>query len=299
MISICIPVYNTDVNELIKNLVAEIEDHLLTCEIIVIDDGSFQSYKDINKTLSSLPFVSYSELPHNYGRIDIRKRLAACAKYEWILFIDADSEIINKKFISNYVSCCKNENDVVIGGRVYKQEPPLNCNLKLHWKYGRERERSDKRRFIFMTNNFLIRKTIFQQLKFPGELNGYGHEDTWMGIQLKLKDINITFIKNPILHIGLESAERFIEKSRNALKNLIVLEDFIDKEALNHHVKILRYYNILKKFGFAKVFVFIESVFHRNVFENLSSCKASLFFFDFYRLVLFIKLKTEHSSIQK
>ena len=296
MISICIPVYNTDVNELVNSLIKEINHSSLKCEIILIDDGSDKKYLDANRLLKDSKLVNYSELQHNVGRAEIRKILGAIAQYEWFLFIDADSKIISEKFILNYLSSIATTIDVIVGGRVYNQEAPSNCSLRLHWKYGRKREKYDNSRFVFMTNNFLIRKVTFQQIHFPAELQGYGHEDTWMGMKLKDQHAKITFIDNPVLHDGLETANIFLDKTKNAIKNLIQLEKMENKETIVSHVKILRLFYICNKFALIRIFVFIEALFHQTIFKNLNSCNPSLFLFDFYRLALLANLKRNNLS---
>jgi glycosyltransferase involved in cell wall biosynthesis len=47
-ISVCIPVYNFDVRELVFSLSKEIENHKLNAEIILIDDASSKDFITIN-----------------------------------------------------------------------------------------------------------------------------------------------------------------------------------------------------------------------------------------------------------
>lgn len=291
MISICIPVLNTNVNGLVKSLVNEIEQRSITCEIIVLDDGSDKRWQEINEEITKLAFVNYHQLPVNKGRIEARRKLAALSRYEWLLFIDADSKIIKDNFLTTYLNYCITSHDVIVGGRIYNNKPPQHCNQILHWKYGCKREKFSMGRFNFMTNNFCIRKSIFTKIEFPNALKGYGHEDTWMGIQLKQNTVRTVQIKNPALHEGVEKAEIFIGKSKNALLNLWLLQQQVPAHTLQQHVKLFKYYTLQKKLGLSSFIQWIESKFHFQIEKNLSSCQPSLILFDFYRLAYFIYLE--------
>ncbi len=45
-------------------------------------------------------------------------------------------------------------------------------------------------------------------------MKGYGHEDTFIGIELERKNIHTRHINNPVLHNRLETANAFIKKIR-------------------------------------------------------------------------------------
>jgi hypothetical protein len=75
-----------------------------------------------------------------------------------------------------------------------------------------------------MSNNFLIRKEIFDRLDDSVELLSYGHEDTWWGIQFEEAGIVCSYINNPVLHLSVEKSEIFMAKSEKALSNLLLLE---------------------------------------------------------------------------
>ena len=53
-ISVCIPVYNFDVRELVFSLSKEIENHKLNAEIILIDDASSKDFITINEPLKDV-----------------------------------------------------------------------------------------------------------------------------------------------------------------------------------------------------------------------------------------------------
>ena len=290
MISICIPVYNTNVEELVQQLAKQVKEADIKIEIILLDDGSDSDFKQQNKKLVAGNSVSYFEFPINKGRIEARNALANLAKYEWLLFIDADSKIIRSDFLISYIKRCTIETDVLVGGRVYTSIPPQQCTKMLHWKYGSCRERSTKERFVFMTNNFCVRKTLFKNIQFPIAMKGYGHEDTWLGIQLRKMNARIVFFQNPVLHDGLEDAKMFIEKSKNALINLKALQSLVDEADLKQHVRLYKFYLVIRKLKITSLFLFVTRDINGYFFKNLNSCKASLKLFDIYRLHFFFSI---------
>ena len=294
MISILIPVFNKDINGLVHSLSNQLASSEINGEIIVIDDASDVYFRNLNHKISDLPFVTYLKLPQNIGRNRIRRQLAEKAKLDWLLFLDGDSKIITKEFISLYQQTILNNVDVIIGGRQYIASAPSECRFRLHWKYGTIREagyyRGKHNYAGFISNNFLIRKEIFTRLTFIEELNDYGHEDTWIGIQLEKLKAKISFLNNPVLHDGLEDVEDFMEKSRSAVKNLKLLSTIVTDDVLKKHVKLFRYYMLIRKLGLSAFFAGLYSWIQPYANRNIHSCKPSLFLFDLYRLNMLIAI---------
>ncbi len=293
MISILIPVYNQDVNNLVARLSAGLSHLRKGGEIIVMEDGSDSTFRVINETIMALPFVRYIPLEKNHGRARIRQLLAEAATGEWLIFLDGDSEIPSHNFLANYYQAAATNAGVMVGGRIYTANPPQDCNVALHWKYGTTRESRQPGKThqpAFMTNNFMIQANYFRQLSFETGGEGYGHEDTWIGIQLEQKNIPVSYIDNPVLHGGLETNTVFIAKSENALVNLHKLSSVVSGELLARHVKLYRVYRNLAKWHAHWIpmgaYKFMKGYIHRN----LHSCNPSLKLFDLYRLQYFIGL---------
>ncbi|WP_315824167.1 hypothetical protein [Paraflavitalea speifideaquila] len=141
-----------------------------------------------------------------------------------------------------------------------------------------------------MTNNFIIEARYFKQLSFETGGEGYGHEDTWIGIQLERARIPIAYIDNPVLHAGLEINSAFIAKSENALKNLCGLSNLLPAAELARHVKLFRIYRSLKSWKGEWIPLLLYHLFKGPVRRNLLSCNPSLTYFDLYRLQYFIRL---------
>ena len=171
MLSILIPSYNFEISKLIADLNKQATELQIKFEIVVIDDASNSYFRSKNSNIRKHDSVKYFELSENIGRSKIRNKLAEMANYQNLLFMDCDSQVVDNKYISNYLPYCNKEN-LVCGGRTYTENPPVEKSLYLRWLYGVKREcsnaeiRNQYPNKSFMTNNFLISKKIFSELKF-------------------------------------------------------------------------------------------------------------------------------------
>ena len=291
-LSILIPVYNFDVSSLVNELSAQLTATGMEGEIILLDDGSDPTFNTSNQLLQNESFVTFQRNLKNEGRMASRLLLSQLAHYDYFLFLDCDSEIIKKDFLITYFEMIELGIDLASGGRIYSDSPPTDCEYMLHWKYGTLRESRKPGELLspgFMSNNFLVKKDIFFQLDNFLELPGYGHEDSFWGIQFEQAGVKCNNINNPVIHASLEKTDNFLAKSENALGNLLFLEKNIGKTYLSNHIKIFRWYCRIKKTGFAGIYLFFEKLFHQYFLKNLRSCKPNLNYFDFYRLAQLIR----------
>ena len=287
MLSILIPIYNFDIRKFIKELHIQAVNEKIEFEIILADDASDINFRELNKETETLRFVKYIQLNDNIGRSAIRNYLAEQAQFNYLLFADCDSEISNKNYIKNYIQDCK-EDVVICGGRTYKKNKPF-CNLEyLRWYYGTKREvknASDRNQFpnrSFMTNNYVISKSIHNSVKFDEKISEYGHEDTLFGIELKRKGISIKHINNPLIHIGLEENKHFISKTRKGIDNLNYLISNYEYPELFEDIKLLKVYKRTQGISFIIKLYFL---FFQKITEiNLCGSMPSLKLFDLYKL---------------
>jgi glycosyltransferase involved in cell wall biosynthesis len=293
MLSICIPVYNFNVRGLVYDLHRQAVYCDIPFEIIVMDDASESTYV---KELVFLPHVRVIELNENIGRSKIRNALVKEAQYPYLIFMDCDSETITSSYIARYLPFCK-PNTVVYGGRRYKRQKPFTSTFSLHWKYGTKREslpaseRQKHPNFSFCTNNFLIDKAIFNTIAFNEDLEGYGHEDTFFGLELLGHHIPILHIDNPLLHLGLEEADVFLEKTENGIANLHKVELLLKEKYPDYvgHSKLMRSKMLLKKLHLLSLSRFMLKIFKPLLRRNLLSGSPSLFAFDLYKLECLLK----------
>ncbi|MCB0477133.1 MAG: glycosyltransferase family 2 protein [Crocinitomicaceae bacterium] len=284
-ISILIPIFNFDVRELVEELYSQcsLAHDLKDFEILLFDDGSSDKFK--NEDLAN-DKILYKEFSENQGRSRIRNLLAEAAHFEALLYLDCDSRIDKQDFIKAYVQNFQ-EGSVVYGGRTYDQNPPEAAYF-LRWKYGVEREiipadiRIQNPYQSFMTNNFLIDRKVFLEIKLDENLVGYGHEDTLLGMELKKREIPIIHIDNPAVHIGLETKEEFLSKTKEGIKNLLVLQK--EGKLSCKEVKLLRYHKIFSKFPIKGLFKAYYKRKEKSIEQDLKSDQVSIRNFDLWKL---------------
>lgn len=229
MLSILIPIYNFNVVKLVGRLKKQCTKLDIVFEILCFDDQSDQKYKTANSELSDYFNVNYTELSKNLGRAKIRNWLIKSASFEYLLFLDCDSKVIDSQFIKKYIDN-KNKAKVVSGGRVYSKKPPRAYSKKLHWLYGVKKEsknaafRTKNPINYFHSNNFLAHQDVFKKIRFNEEIVGYGYEDLLLAKHFEQSGFSIAHIDNPIEHLGLEKAKVFLEKSEKSIDNLLRLK---------------------------------------------------------------------------
>jgi len=289
MISICIPVYNFDINPLIKSLSTQIQHNNLLAEIIIIDDCSNENYQSINNDIATKE--NYIKLGENVGRSKIRNLFLKYARFDYLLFLDCDSLIINENFISNYIDILAQENHkVVCGGRVY---PKCNQgrNKMLRWKYGIKKEsqpaiiREQMPNKSFMTNNFLIHRSVFKIIKFDERIASYGHEDTLFGYLLKKAGIPIKHIENAILNGDLETNRDYLLKTQEGIKNLVKIVQFVNYDS--DFIKDVSLLNFYRKVESTKLLKFVNIAYKLSrslIIWLLLKGIVSIKLFDFYKL---------------
>ena len=257
MISVCIPVFNVDVRKLTKSLISQAVN--IPVEIILIDDKSQQEIRQLNRNLKDTG-IQYHELEENIGRASIRNRFREYANHEHLLFLDCDSVIISDTFLSDYVETIREfPGSVVCGGRIYGTTPALR-NRRLHWKYGTIKEsrpaglrKIDPNR-SFMSSNFLLPLTVLREISFDERLSDYGHEDSLFGYELSKAGKMIIHIDNPVEHGELETNREFIEKTREAVQNLVKITRMPDVDpAFADTISLLRAARKFEDRGFAGI----------------------------------------------
>lgn len=298
MLSINIPVYNIGVGDLVSELLQQGRALTVSFEIRVYDDGSTAETREQNRKLKADPEVIYTELPENMGRAAIRNRMGEDSKFQFLLFIDADSAVIDGNYLQKYIDAA-NPDMVVCGGTAYQSHKPAEPEKLLRWTYGVNREaisaaqRTSSKGFIITSNNFLIEKKVFREIPFRKTLKTYGHEDTLLGFDLQRHGVLIRHINNPVLHTGLENASGFLLKTRSALENLEkIAADLLDDDRLFiNQVAFLRRYGKISRFIPAGLLRFIFSNGRKFFERNLSGKHPSLFLFDLYKLTYFAHIK--------
>jgi len=287
MISILIPIHNFEVVSFVQSLSSQLVASGEHGEIICLDDASEEAYREKNTLLKSIQRVRYDYSEINLGRSGVRNRLVEMALYEHLIFLDCDGRVVQSDYLEKYRS--ERDRDVVYGGRTYSETPPTDPELYFHWYCGKHKEEVKAQHRLlqpykaFMTNNFMIKKSIYLKVGMDEALSGYGHEDTLFAAELRRARVSIHHIDNPIEHIGLETADVFLQKSANAIKNLALL---IRREQVSDRIPLVKYHKLLQQLSLQRLFEVMVLGMESLIFKQLKSSKPSLRLFDLWKLAL-------------
>ena len=298
MLSILIPVFNYDVRKLVGNLHSQLIGLDMDFEIRVYDDCSTkETLRNSNDPIAEYPNVVFKKLEKNLGFCSIRNLLAEEARYDLLLFLDSDVEVIDGKFIDKYLRVA-DDRTVFSGGMQYIDEAPEG-NLFLKWKHGKEREeattaqRNKNPHRTLWAGNFLTPKAIYLAARFDDGSMKYGYNDTMFGYKLLVQKVPVVHIDNPLLHRGLMPAQKFLNRSMEAVDNLLFFEkqDYIEP-SFYRFIKVFRYYRLLKKLGLTGLYLSYYQK-RKEVWENnLLSSSPILRNLDKLKLGRLVELKS-------
>jgi glycosyltransferase involved in cell wall biosynthesis len=301
MVSVLIPVYNQEVKALVFELRRQCSGLNVPFEVICLDDGSKEEFKTVNRALTGEANIIYEELTVNLGRSGIRNELVKRAQFPWLWFLDCDADAtVNPDLAKNFWAK-KGENTLISGGRIYQKEKPSDRSLYLHWLWGSERELLDPglrmKNLVtsFLSNNFLLHKSILEKVGFDETMTGYGYEDTLFAAELVKAGYKIQHIKNPVMHIGLEPADVFLKKIEESLLNLLRLKEICKLKGLPFPVnsKLYQAYNLLNnsllRFLLTPYLIKNTGSWRKELLNDSPSLRT----FDLYRLAFLLQRKAK------
>jgi len=292
MLSILIPTYNYDVTLLVNSLLEQTKELKLVYEIIVLDDGSPNDLNEMIITLSNLENVKFIQANKNSGLASARNALGKASKYDWLLFLDADVIPKSSFFIKKYLKHISSENQIIYGGLAYQKNETKNS---LRYKFGVKREaisaknRVKHSKYHFHCSNTLIQKKLFLEVEFDSDITCYGHEDTLFQYNISQKKINILHIDNFVYHLGIDSNDIFLKKTKESLSTLLKLEN--EKKLPSNYTSVQKAYIFLRKINLDQLFFKSTNIFISSILKNLKSNTPSLLLFDIFKLNYFCSLK--------
>jgi glycosyltransferase involved in cell wall biosynthesis len=287
MLSVLIPVYNYNITQLVNELHKQLIASNIDFEIICLDDKSNQDIIDSNLSLSVLSNTAYKLSDKNNGIAVNRQILVDTAIYDWIILIDADMELIDDNFISNYLQAINNGYEVIFGGISYKDTQP-NSNNILRWKYGKQCEeldadiRNNHPYKVTSAANLCIKKDIYKQFGLGDIGNSYGM-DIFFGPQLKLHKVSVTHINNSVYHLGLESSSKYLGKVEFAVSTLLKLH--YNNKVKEHENDLLKTFLLMKKTGFNYVCSGLYKVFNSSIKTQLLSRNPKIKLLQLYKIL--------------
>jgi hypothetical protein len=140
-----------------------------------------------------------------------------------------------------------------------------------------------KARFISFC--FVIKKKVFDDVKFDESFTDYGYEDVLFGMQIKQKGYKIFFIDNPLQNEDIESNPVFVEKTEEALRTLKKHEALF-----GDNVRLLRTVHRLKKTGTSGIVNLFGKMLRGSIRKNLCGKSPSVGLFNWYKLFYYLSL---------
>ncbi|MGV6829962.1 MAG: glycosyltransferase family 2 protein [bacterium] len=293
MLSILIPTYNYNAFPLAQILEKQALESNIEYEIICLDDAS-NGHLEENLKINGLKNGRFDTNTENLGSILNRKKLAEEAKFDWVLFVDADTSPKSPNYLSNYIKFIDGDKQFVFGGFTYRniKHNPTNS---LRYYFGKQREevpskkRNERAYKITISANFLCEKTKFLNLIKKVSFNNYGL-DYLFGALLKENDVKVYHIDNEVLHNGLDQNEAYLTKINKSLETLkkLLFNNLVPK----NDISLLKVYNSLKKVGLIPLVIFSFKI-CQNQLKNhlLFSKKPSMLLLSFYKLGYFSTIK--------
>ncbi|MFD2552456.1 glycosyltransferase family 2 protein [Bizionia sediminis] len=294
MLSILIPTYNYNVYPLVLTLVTQAQKSAITFEIICIDDGSNGSEIASNEAINTIENCSFIARTTNTGRTKTRQELAEKATYQWLLFLDADVMPKQANFLENYIALLQENQPVIFGGIAYhkNQFRPENA---LRFKFGSKREvvpaaiRQQSEYRVTCSANFVIKKNLFLKTNQYNLAHRYGM-DYVFGNTLKAHNIAVKHTNNEVYHLGIDANKDFLEKTKQSLQTLNILNPDDDQQT---PIRLLKYYLFLKQLYLHTLFGKIMLLMEPTITKYLTKNKApNLFVFDLYRLGYFCRIRS-------
>ncbi len=291
MISILIPCYNFNAYPLALKLEKQALLLDVNFEIICSDDGSFSLKNEENQKINLLTNSKFIELKKNIGRIQNRIFLAEKAQYEWLIFLDVDSEPKKNDYLKKYISKIGNS-DFVFGGNEFKYNENKKFSLKN--KFAKEREakisivRKKKPYKYIISTNFMAKKSSFLSCYSKIKYKSYGN-DYIIGSILQNDNISICHIDNFTVVSINDDNEQFILKSKDALKNLH--KNYFEGNLRKNSISILRAFSLLDKLKMCKVFLKITNPLEKFIFKRINAKNPNMILFDIFRLRYLCSIK--------
>ncbi len=290
MISVLIPVYREQIDQLVNDLYNQLQWSGQPFEILIGDDSCLVAPDQSTRPVEERNEVKVFYHKDQMGRCKNRNFLAAQAQHPNLLFLDGDAQIIETDFISKYLKATDGKS-VLCGGTSYQNKPPDRVEQRLRWKYGMLREvrtadeRSQQAYGQFSSFNFLIPSEIFDRVKFNEDFALYGHEDTFFGFQLEQMGIQIVHLDNPAQHNGLDDAGVFLDKIQQSILSLnhfysnhLLPDEFLGK------IRLIKTFKTIRLLRLRFLILLLFSLFKPRIQAQLNGSQPRVRLLDFYKL---------------
>lgn len=224
-LSLLVPFRGDDPSNLVSALTAEAASRPETIEIVLLEDGrSDETISSFSTHIETLAIPArLIQLATNEGRAHARNRLAAAARGEWLLFIDAGMRLADG-FLARWldaITCWSF--DAAFGG--YAPGGTSSSEVELHARIiSREESLPTSRRAALgpiatCAGNLMVRREVMECVPFDPGFTGWGWEDVDWGCAVA-KRFKFVHVDNPTLRLATDTAETLLRKHREAAVNV-------------------------------------------------------------------------------
>ncbi|RLG21351.1 glycosyl transferase [Candidatus Micrarchaeota archaeon] len=224
--SIVIPTYNSlkTLRRTVDSIVKQDYPKNLY-EIIIVDDGSndgtAEYLKEISRKYKNIRFFTQK----NSGPAKARNRGVRAAKYEYIVFTDADC-LVPKNWLSTYEKEIKRHPEIpIVGGFLEASEEKIKENNHALFEYFKNRViyGQGEKEYIggfetpgCVTNNVVYKKDVFIKLGgFNENFPVAAGEDADLKLRAAEAGYKMHFIPMKVTHLQEYGFKRFIKQSKD------------------------------------------------------------------------------------
>lgn len=288
-LSVLIPTFNYNARALVRDMVQRANREGIAAEVIVGDDASTAQTEWLRE-VERWEGVRVLRSSRNLGRAANRNRMADAAEGEWLLFVDCDAAVPDDYSLKTLLTAGR-QAPVVCGGLCH---PPTNPCPEATLRYAYERAADqhrgaeERRQHPYDQLTFfhlMMKRSVFQRLRLDERCTEYGYEDALFGVELKRAAIPICHVDCPLLHMGLESNQVFLEKSETALRTLHSLQG-----RMEGHSRVENTANRLRRYQLAGIVAALYRLTYNLLRRNLLGQHPNLKLFAFYKLGYFLNI---------
>jgi glycosyltransferase involved in cell wall biosynthesis len=221
-LSVLIPFKGDDPTRLLAALDREIVD----AEIVLLDDGTNDSAlagRLTDQVLAMRLPVRFIRLAANQGRAKGRNTLAGQARAAHLLFLDSDMLPDSDAFLATWLQIAEDGTPVAFGGFSLKQTPrrpehALHRAMALKTDCTPAPQRALQPEKHVFTSNLLVRRDVFETIRFDEAFSGWGWEDVEWAMRVT-RAHPILHADNPATHLGLDTARDIAGKYEQSVAN--------------------------------------------------------------------------------
>ena len=207
-----------------RGLLAALDEEQALAEIVVLDDGTADPSMtaQVQATLAAMRLPArLVTLAANEGRAKGRNRLAAHARSEALLFLDADMLPDRGDFLTRWIAA--SEAPIAFGGFSFdrtpvRRETALNRAMALRSDCLPAARRSESPEKYVYTSNLMVRREVFEAVRFDEGFAGWGWEDVEWAMRAARR-YPILHLDNTASHLGLDPARVMAAKFEQSAAN--------------------------------------------------------------------------------